>query len=71
MGFHHTTFWCSAPLVNESSVSKSYFPIKVEMLRSFFEKNVDDTIRRMWREVMTYELMKDYIWSGTPRPNDL
>ncbi|KAK4003966.1 hypothetical protein OUZ56_005711 [Daphnia magna] len=41
----------------------------VEMLRSFFEKTVDDTIRRIWREVMTNELMKTFTWSGTPKPN--
>lgn len=77
MGFHtkkwfsgtSTTGGCGAPLVNESTISKSYFSIKVEMLRSFFEKNVDDTIRRIWREVMTNELMKTYTWSGTPKPN--
>lgn len=77
MGFHtkkwcggtSTTGGCGAPLVNESTISKSYFSIKVEMLRSFFEKTVDDTIRRIWREVMTNELMKTYTWSGTPKPN--
>ncbi|KAK4045657.1 hypothetical protein OUZ56_033432 [Daphnia magna] len=41
----------------------------VYMLRSFFERNLDDTVRRIWREVMSYYLMKLYTWSGTPKPN--
>ncbi|KZR96856.1 Uncharacterized protein APZ42_008577 [Daphnia magna] len=39
------------------------------MLRSFFERNLDDTVRRIWREVMSDDLMKLYTWSGTPKPN--
>ncbi|XP_045027114.1 uncharacterized protein LOC123470636 [Daphnia magna] len=41
----------------------------VYMLRSFFERNLDDTVRRIWREVMSDDLMKLYTWSGTPKPN--
>ncbi|KZS19915.1 Uncharacterized protein APZ42_013531 [Daphnia magna] len=41
----------------------------VERLRSFFEKHVEDTVRRIWREVMSNELMQAYTWSGTPKPN--
>jgi len=30
---------------------------------------VDETIRRIWREVMTNELMNIYLLSGTAKPN--
>jgi hypothetical protein len=39
------------------------------MLRGFFEKTVEDTVRRIWKEIMTNELMRLYTWTGTPKPN--
>ncbi|KZS10348.1 Uncharacterized protein APZ42_025208, partial [Daphnia magna] len=42
-----------------------YGPTNVEMLRSFFEKNVEDTIRRIWRKVMSNELIQTYTWTKT------
>ncbi|KZR97778.1 Uncharacterized protein APZ42_007160, partial [Daphnia magna] len=41
----------------------------VEILRSFFKKNVEDTVRRTWRKVISNELMQTYTRSGTPKPN--
>ncbi|KZS05090.1 Uncharacterized protein APZ42_031802 [Daphnia magna] len=41
----------------------------LEMFFSFFEKNVEDTVRKIWREMMSNELMQTYTWSGTPKPN--
>ncbi|KAK4013066.1 hypothetical protein OUZ56_025306 [Daphnia magna] len=41
----------------------------VEILRSFFKKNVEDNVRRTWRKVISNELMQTYTRSGTPKPN--
>ncbi len=35
----------------------------------FLKKNVEDTIRRIWKEIMTNELMRLYTWTGKPKPN--
>jgi hypothetical protein len=42
---------------------------KIEMFRGFFEKTLEDTLRSIWKEVMTNELMRLYTWTGTPKPN--
>ena len=39
------------------------------MLRSYFKKDAGDTIRRVWREVMSDEWMKLYTWTGTSKPD--
>ncbi|KAK4007366.1 hypothetical protein OUZ56_012526 [Daphnia magna] len=54
---------------NNGDYRHPVFQKHVEMLRSFFEKNVEHTVRRIWREVMSNELMQAYTWSGTPKPN--
>ncbi|EFX73863.1 hypothetical protein DAPPUDRAFT_324855 [Daphnia pulex] len=41
----------------------------IEMLQGFFEKKMEDTIRRIWKEIITNELMRLYTWMGTPKPN--
>ncbi|KAI9554864.1 hypothetical protein GHT06_020141 [Daphnia sinensis] len=39
-----------------------------ELLKVEVSSNLD-TIRRLWKEVMSNELMRLYTWSGTPKPN--
>lgn len=45
------------------------FPFSGRDASQFFGRNVEETIKRMWKEVMSKELIRLYTWSGTPIPN--
>ncbi|KAK4028894.1 hypothetical protein OUZ56_021913 [Daphnia magna] len=66
--FSNKLLYCSVQR-HEQRDPEQRSPFQKFVVRMTAAKNVEDTIRRLWKEVMSNELMRLYTWSGTSKPN--